>query len=72
MPKYSGVTFSVQKVETAGTTAGFVISGFVTENQLDTLRDFLDGDGYETAKRWRGEYQELGKALSGAIKGAAS
>ncbi|WP_430867240.1 hypothetical protein [Demequina aurantiaca] len=72
MPKYSGVTFSVQPVETDGSTAGYVISGFVTQNQLDTLRDFMDGDGYETARRWRGEYQELAKALTHAIKGAAS
>jgi|GEM_PF-6538199 len=72
MPKYSGVTFPVQPVETGGTTDGYVISGFVTEKQLDTLRDFLGGDTYEKTKRWRGEYQELTKALGSAINGAGA
>jgi hypothetical protein len=72
MPKYSGVTFSVQPVETAGVAAGYVISGFVSANQLDTLRNFVEGEGYERTKRWRGEYQELARALVTAIDGAVS
>lgn len=71
MPRYSGVTFAVQPVDVEGSVSGYVVSGFVSKNQLDTLRELVDNDEYERTKRWRGEYQELAKAIVGAIDGAA-
>lgn len=72
MPRYSGVTFGVQPVEDNGSVSGYVVSGFVSKNQLDTLREFVDNDEYERTKKWRGEYQELAKAIVGAIDDAAA
>ena len=72
MPRYSGVTFAVQPVEVNGDVSGYVVSGFVSKNQLDTLREFVNADGYDKSKKWRGEYQELAKAMINAIDGASS
>jgi len=71
MPKYSSVTFGVQPVENNGKISGYVISGFLTKNQLVTLRNLVDDDEYERSKKWRGEYQEFAKAIVSAIKAAA-
>jgi hypothetical protein len=67
MPRYSPVTFAVQPVEQEGRSLGFVISGFVSKNQLDTLREFVDSEDYERSKRWRGEYLEMAKAIVNAV-----
>ena len=67
MPRYSGVTFSVQQVEEAGKVKGFVVAGFLTKKQLQVLREFIDNDEYERTKKWRGEYQELARAIVDAI-----
>ncbi|KQT01299.1 hypothetical protein [Cellulomonas sp. Leaf395] len=72
MPKYSGVTFAVQPVEVDGSISGYVVSGFMSKNQLDTLREFVDNEEYEKSKRWRGEYQEMAKAIVTAIDGAVA
>lgn len=72
MPKYSGVTFAVQPVEVGGTTSGYVVSGFMSKNQLATLREFVDSDEYAKSKRWRGEYQEMAKAIIAAIDGVVT
>lgn len=72
MPKYSGVTFAVQPVEVDGDVSGYVVSGFMTSNQLATLREFVDSETYERSKRWRGEYQEMAKAIVSAIDGVAA
>ncbi len=70
MPRYSGVTFAVQPVEVKGEVTGYVVSGFVNRNQLETLREFVDSEKYEKSKRWRGQYLEMSKALVNAIDGA--
>ena len=70
MPRYSGVTFAVQPVEKGGTVSGYVLSGFVSKDQLATLREFVDTDKYEKSKRWRGQYLEMAKAMIAAIDGA--
>lgn len=70
MPRYSGVTFGVQPVKVGGKVSGYVVSGFLSKNQLATLRDFVDQEGYERSKRWRGEYLEMAKAIVGAIDNA--
>ena len=70
MPRYSGVAFHVQKVETGSETNGYVLSGFLSQNQLEALRDLVDSEEYERSRRWRGEYQELAKAIVGAIDAA--
>jgi hypothetical protein len=67
MPRYSGVTFAVQSVEVEGEAWGYVVSGFLSGAQLDALRWLVDNEEYERSKRWRGEYQELAKAIVGAI-----
>lgn len=72
MPRYSGVTFTVQPVDVAGELKGYVVSGFLSGNQLAALREFVDSDGYEKSKRWRGEYQEMAKAIVGAIDSATA
>lgn len=72
MPRYSPVTFSVQAVEQEGSTLGYVVSGFLTKKQLETLREFVDSEGYERSKRWRGEYLEMAKAMVGAIDQATT
>lgn len=69
MPRYSGTTVSVQPVELGGEIAGYVVAGFFSKNQLLTLRNFVDSDKYEKSKRWRGEYQEMAKAIVQAIDG---
>jgi hypothetical protein len=70
MPRYSGVTFSVQPVERDGVVSGYVISGFLTEEQLKALRAIVDSPDYERSKRWRGEFQEMAKAIiEGVDKG---
>lgn len=69
MPRYSPVTFAVQLVEQEGATLGYVVSGFLSKNQLDTLREFVDSEDYERSKRWRGEYLEMAKAIIKAIDG---
>ena len=71
MPRYSGVTFAVQPVDLGGDVSGYVVSGFLSKNQLAALREFVDSDEYEKSKRWRGEYQEMAKAIVSAIDGAA-
>lgn len=70
MPRYSAVTFAVQPVEQEGNVSGFVVSGFLTKNQVKVLRDFVDSEDYEKSKKWRGEYQEMAKAIVQAIDGA--
>ena len=72
MPKYSGVTFAVQPVEVDGNVSGYVVSGFLSKNQLAALREFVDSEEYEKSKRWRGEYQEMAKAIVGAIDGVVA
>jgi hypothetical protein len=63
MPKYSGVTFSVQPAEKDGKVLGFIISGFLTKVQLKALRGMVDSLDYERTKMWRGSYQEMAKAI---------
>jgi len=72
MPKYSGVTFAVQPVEVEGRVSGYVVSGYLSKSQLTALRELVDSEEYEKSKRWRGEYQELAKAMVNAIDGAVS
>jgi hypothetical protein len=67
MPRYSGVTFSVQPVEQDGAVSGYVISGFLTKEQLKALREIVDSPEYERSKKWRGEYQEMAKAIIAGI-----
>lgn len=67
MPRYSPVTFAVQPVEEDGKNLGYVVSGFLTSNQLDTLKELVDSDDYERSKRWRGEYLEMARAIVSAI-----
>jgi hypothetical protein len=67
MPKYSGVTFSVQPVKKNGRLAGFVLSGFLTKNQLTELRNMVDSPDYKRTKKWRGEYQEMAQAVVTAV-----
>lgn len=71
MPKYTGVTFGVQPVEVDGKVSGYVVSGFLSGNQLTALREFVDSADYEKSKRWRGEYQEMAKAIVNAIDGVS-
>lgn len=49
---------------------GYVVSGFLTRNQLDILGEFVDTQDYVRPKKWRGEYQEMAKAIVNAIDGA--
>jgi hypothetical protein len=70
MPKYSPVTFDAQPVEKGGEVLGYVVAGFFTRKQLETLRNFVDDDQYERSKKWRGEYQEMAKAMVNAVDGA--
>lgn len=70
MPRYSDVTFSVQPVGKVGRPSGIVVSGFLSKKQLETLREFVDHDEHQRSKKWRGEYQEMAKAIVGAIDGA--
>ncbi|HHU10648.1 MAG TPA: hypothetical protein GXZ60_11640 [Intrasporangiaceae bacterium] len=72
MPRYSGVTFGVQRVEKGGEVSGYVVSGFVNRAQLQTLREFVDSDGYKRSDRWRGQYQELAQAIVTAVDAALS
>jgi hypothetical protein len=68
MPRYSGVTFNVQPVGKGGRISGYVISGFLTKNQLVELRDMVDSDEYKRSKKYRGEYQELALAIVRAVE----
>lgn len=70
MPRYSGVTFAVQRVEVGGKVSGYVVSGFMNKKQLETLREFVDTDKYEKSSRWRGQYLEMARAIVSAIDGA--
>lgn len=70
MPRYSAVTFSVQPVEQNGDISGYVVGGFLTRAQLDTLWEFVDSDDYGKSKKWRGEYQEMANAIVGAVDSA--
>jgi hypothetical protein len=70
MPRYSGVTFAVQPVEVGGKVSGYVVSGFMNKKQLETLREFVDTDGYEKSNRWRGQYLEMARSIVEAIDGA--
>lgn len=47
-----------------------MVSGFLTRNQLDILGEFVDTQDYVRPKKWRGEYQEMAKAIVNAIDGA--
>ena len=67
MPKYSGVNFSVKAVEKNGKISGYVVSGFLTSNQLKELRNLVDSEEYKRSKMWRGEYQEMARAIVNAI-----
>jgi hypothetical protein len=70
MPRYSSVTFTVQPVEQDGVVSGYVVSGFLTKEQLKALREMVDSPDYERSKKWRGEYQEMAKAIiEGVDKG---
>lgn len=70
MPRYSPVTFSALPVEMGADSLGYVVSGFLTRNQLETLRWFVDNEDYKRSKKWRGEYQEMAKAIVAAVDGA--
>ena len=70
MPRYSGVTFSVQPVEKSGRISGYVISGFLTKKQLVEVRNFIDSPEYQRSKKWRGEYQEMAQAIVDAVNKA--
>jgi hypothetical protein len=72
MPKYSGVTFAVQPVEKGGRISGYVVSGFMSKDQLTELRGFVDSEEYKKSKRWRGQYLEMAKAIVNAIDGAVA
>lgn len=67
MPRYTPATFEAQPVELDGDVLGYVVSGFLTRKQLEALREIVDADDYERTKRWRGGYQEMAKAMVGAI-----
>lgn len=67
MPRYSAVTFNVQPVREGNLVHGYVVSGYVTKDQLAALRDLVDSEEYERSKKWRGQYQELAKAMTSAI-----
>ena len=67
MPRYSPVAFNVQPVEFDGEVQGFVVSGFLNKTQLQTLREMVDDEDYERSKKWRGQYQEMAKAIVSAI-----
>lgn len=69
MPKYSGVTFTVQPVETRGKTAGYVVSGYLTKKQLVEFRNLVDSPEYKRSAKWRGEYMEMAKAIVTAVDG---
>jgi hypothetical protein len=42
VPRYSGVTFAVQPVEVDDEMSGYVISGFLSTEQLAELRSLVD------------------------------
>jgi hypothetical protein len=67
VPKYSGATFAVQEVEKDGKVTGYVVSGFLTRQQLAELRGMVDSKDYARSKKWRGQYQEMAKAIVNAI-----
>lgn len=71
MPRYSSVTFNVQPVRDDDSVRGYVISGYLTKQQLDALRELVDSDEYERSKRWRGQYQEMAKSIISAIDAAS-
>lgn len=63
-------TFSAQPVRADDEVQGYLVSGFLSTEQLTKFRAFIDEDGYDKSKRWRGEYQQIAKALITAIDGA--
>ena len=67
VPKYSGVTFNIQPVEKNGKVSGYVVSGYFTKDQLVELRKMVDSPEYKRSKRWRGEYQEMARAIVSAV-----
>jgi hypothetical protein len=67
MPRYSGVTFSVQPIEKRGKVSGYVVSGFLTKRQLAELRRMVDSEEYKRTKMYRGEYQEMALAIVKAV-----
>jgi hypothetical protein len=52
---------------TGGNLNGYVLSGYLSPHQLVALRELVDNNEYESSKRWRGQYQELARALVNAI-----
>jgi hypothetical protein len=70
MPKYSAVTFGVQPVAKDGRVSGYVVAGFFTKKQLETLRELVDSSEYKRTKKWRGEYQEMAQAIVNAVTDA--
>jgi len=50
-----------------GVVSGYVISGFLTTKQLRALREIVDSPDYERSKKWRGEFQEMAKAIIAGI-----
>ncbi|WP_289020123.1 hypothetical protein [uncultured Ornithinimicrobium sp.] len=70
MPRYSPVTFNAQRVEQGEDVLGYVVSGFLTESQLATLRQLVDSDEYERSKKWRGAYQEMARAIVDGVDSA--
>ena len=67
MPKYSGVTFTVQPVEKQGKVYGYIASGFLTKKQLAEFRNLVDSSEYKRSKMWRGEYMEMAQAIVKAV-----
>jgi len=47
-----------------------VLSGFLSKEQLATLRNMVDTEDYARSKQWRGQFQELAKAIVSAIDAA--
>lgn len=72
MPKYSGVTFSVQPVKQGARILGYVVAGFLTKEQLAELRNMVDSPEYKRTTKWRGEYQEMALAIVKAVDGASA
>ena len=42
----------------------------MTAKQLETMRELMDSLDYERTKKWRGECQELARAIVGAVDAA--
>lgn len=72
MPKYSGVTFTVQPVEKQGKVSGYVVSGFLSKKQLAEFRTLVDSPEYKRSTKWRGEYMEMAQAIVKAVDKASA